>query len=280
MQEQLYNAFKKDIENIEFTDIKELSKKYTAFGELSEKEKMVFNNYMEDWFIKFAYNTNAIEGSTMTLKDTMLYFQGYLPNNRDINTKKDVLALQGTIDGYYYIQKLLKKDVAIDKEIIKNIHEKIALEIPPSRKGIFRTESVYISEEKTIPVNYKLINESIDDLIYQYNNSKGDVVAKICAFHTMFERIHPFQDGNGRTARMIMNYQLMQNNLPPITIKNDAKREYYIGLEEWACENKPNRLIEIVHSSLKKELETKIEFMTESREYRTEFSNSKKSIKY
>ena len=103
---------------------------------------------------------------------------------------------------------------------------------------------VFIRGSEHIPPEPAKIPNLMNYFVYNYNHDEVDIFDKIAKYHIDFERIHPFEDGNGRTGRLLINYELVKNNLPPAVIEKDDRVKYfeflrnvdYIGLAGWIKE--------------------------------------------
>ena len=103
-------------------------------------------------------------------------------------------------------------------------------------------------------------------LLYAYENSDAHPIAKAAAFHAMFENIHPFQDGNGRTGRLILNYMLEKEGYPSIALKHDAKQDYKKSLEAWQVRGNSKMFLDVVKNCVLDELQERIHIITVTRE--------------
>ena len=116
---------------------------------------------------------------------------------------------------------------------IKNIHALILREIDNTNAGKYRNENVVISGAKHIPPKHYEISDLMQKLIAEYKNEWKTFhpVVRATLIHGEFVKIHPFIDGNGRTSRLLLNFELMKNGYPPIIIKNEERAKYYDVLD-------------------------------------------------
>ena len=154
----------------------------------------------------------------------------------------------------------------LQENFIKDIHERTTLDCQPRIRGTYRIAPVYIQGSLTEPVDPIQIRELMPTLLYAYENSDAHPIAKAAAFHAMFENIHPFQDGNGRTGRLILNYMLEKEGYPPIALKHDAKQDYKKSLEEWQVRGNPKMFLDVVKNYVLDELQERIRIITVTRE--------------
>ena len=91
----------------------------------------------------------------------------------------------------------------------------------------YRTVQVFIRGSEHVPTSPEKIPNLMNYFIYNYNNDTDDIYTKIAKYHIEFEKIHPFEDGNGRTGRLLINYELIKNDLPPVVISKDDRVKYF-----------------------------------------------------
>lgn len=222
-------------------------------------------SYKDAFLVRFTYESNAIEGSTLSLNDTELVLEGeFIPKNNP--HLSEIFSAKGCADGCAFIEKELRSGRELSESFIKDIHEKTALDCQPRIRGSYRVAPVYIRGSLTEPAEPIQIRELMPTLLYVYENSEAHPIAKAAAFHAMFENIHPFQDGNGRTGRLILNYMLQKDGYPPIALKHDAKQDYKKSLEEWQVHGNPMIFLDIVKDCVMEELKEYIKIITITRE--------------
>ena len=181
--------------------------------------------YIEDFITRSTYHSNAIEGSTLTYAETyaILYndnsfkIEGKEPREiyEAINHKKALELVLQSIEN--------KED--FDERIIKKINETINKDIKDTAG--YRTVQVFIRGSEHIPPSPAKIPKLMNYFIYNYNHDTEDIYTKIAKYHIEFEKIHPFEDKNGRTGRLLINYELIKNDLPPIVITKDDRVKYF-----------------------------------------------------
>lgn len=211
---------------------------------LSEHDRIALRSYDEAFLVRFTYNSAAIEGSTLTLADTELVLEGeFMPSDAGSKRLRDVFAARGIAEGCEYAQEALESGRPLTEELVKDVHEKTALDCQPRTRGSYRTSAVYISGSETVPASATRLREFMADLVFACDCSAEPAIVKAAAFHAMFEMIHPFQDGNGRAGRILLNYLLGQAGYPPIAIKASLRSDYLRALEDWQVRDDPRLLI-------------------------------------
>ncbi|MBR5130895.1 MAG: Fic family protein [Bacteroidales bacterium] len=186
----------------------------------------------EVFLVEHTYNSNAIEGNTLTLQETALVLQGITIDKKPL---KDHLEAVGYKEAFQYVEELAKQDKDLSEFDIKSIHNLVLADRPEDR-GTFRRVNVRIAGALTTPVQPYLIEPKIEELLNNYNvwSKNMHIVERVANFHLQFESIHPFIDGNGRTGRLIMNLQLIKEGLPAINIKFADRKKYYDAFDEYS----------------------------------------------
>lgn len=229
--------------------IEELKNKLDNLRPLTNSE---LERLKEEFMIEYTYNSNAIEGSTLTLEETSLV----LKENITIGEKplNYHLSAIGHKDAYYYIEDLVKNKTELNETEILNIHSLVLMD-KPEGKGKFRNVPVRILGTDAILSEPYLIKPSIENLLSWYKNeSTISLIEKIALFHLQFESIHPFIDGNGRTGRLLLNFELMKNGYVPINIKYKDRRKYYDAFKPYNENKDSSLMVELICDYLIEEL--------------------------
>lgn len=189
------------------------------------------SDYLEDVLVRLAHHSSAIEGNTITLPETVtIILNDTLPNNANI-TRREFYEVDNHQQAFEYVVNAIENNEELSVPIIKNIHEKLTDRLQHD-KGQFKTEENHIkgvefstAAPEQVP---QLMEQLIGNLNYrsQNSNSEEDILKAILETHIQLEKIHPFSDGNGRTGRMVMNYSLLENDLPPLIIRKHERNEY------------------------------------------------------
>ncbi len=183
----------------------------------------------EQFMIEYTYNSNAIEGNTLTLRETDLVLKGITIDKKPL---KDHLEALNHKEAFEYVSELVNEKAKITENSIKQIHYLVLADKKQDR-GIYRKIPVKIMGAKHVPVQPYLIEPKMNELLINYKNSSEHVVTKMARFHIEFEAIHPFIDGNGRCGRLLINLELMKMGYPPIDIKFTDRIMYYIAFDEY-----------------------------------------------
>ena len=183
----------------------------------------------EEFIVEYIYNSNAIEGNTLTLRETDLVLRGLTIDQKPL---KDHMEAVGHKEAFDFVSELVKDNVPISERIIKQIHYLVLADKKEDR-GVYRRVPVRIMGAQHEPVQPYLIEPKMEQLLYDFAASTEHIVTKLARFHIEFEGIHPFIDGNGRTGRLLINLELMKAGFPPIDIKFTDRIAYYNAFDEY-----------------------------------------------
>ena len=201
--------------------------------EYHKAPKENLRNRYEAFCSQFTYDSNAIEGNTLTLQQTsMLLFENIVPSAKSMREINEALNHKNAFDF------ILNYKGDINKKLILDLHALVAKETLKkdlkTQIGKLRTVQVYIRGIKWVPPKPETVPNEIKKLLAWYSQNKKKLHPLVLAayFHTAFEQIHPFVDGNGRVGRLLMNFILHKNGYPMINITNRIKQRYYSALEK------------------------------------------------
>lgn len=199
--------------------------------------------------IEYTYESNRIEGNTLTLQETALVVnEGVTISGKSM---REHLEAINHAEAISYIKDIAKQDIEISERTIKEIHALILHGIDRENAGRYRTVPVMVSGSTHMPPQPYLIEKQMEDFILRFKQMEAEKVhpVLIAAYlHDELVRIHPFIDGNGRTSRLLMNLYLLRHGYVIITLKgsNDAKVNYYKALEMSHTEQLPEDFQKLV----------------------------------
>lgn len=205
----------------------------------------------EEFMVEYTYNSNAIEGNTLTLRETDMVLRGLTIDQKPL---KDHMEAVGHKEAFYYICELVKDRTPLTESIIKQIHSLVLADKPLDR-GTYRKVPVRIMGAVHIPPQPYAIEPKMYELLQDYENDSRNFVEKLAEFHIRFESIHPFIDGNGRTGRLLVNLELMKAGYPPIDIKFSDRKRYYDAFDEYHAKGKLTAMIKLFAEYLNKRLD-------------------------
>jgi Fic family protein len=222
----------------------------------------------EEFSLQFNYNSNRIEGSTLTEQETRLVVKdGVSIKGKPV---QDQFAAIGHQKAYAYLCDLLHDGPLLSEEIIRQAH-RLVLMGQPEDAGQYRTVPVYIGNADVILPSPHLVPARMERLIREYQEKLASChpVQAVAWMHLEFESIHPFVDGNGRTGRLILNYELMRQGYPPIDIKYADVERYYDCFRKYqGRDENPAPMEYMVAEYLKDALQRRIALVKESHRLR------------
>lgn len=212
---------------------KQLERIHEKKCELDKKRPIpsyVLKSIKDSLSIEWTYNSNSIEGNTLTLQETKMVIEdGFTIKGKSLREHFEVVNHQEAIE---FVESLASNEYVLKKLDILSIHHLVLQKIEKDFAGKYRTSGVRISGANFVPPNALKVDEFVSELIDFANDSEVNILIRSAIFHHRFVWIHPFFDGNGRTARLLLNLILMKSGFPPaIILKNDRKK-YYDALNQ------------------------------------------------
>lgn len=214
--------------------LKEIDTLKEEVEELKIQKKSI-RNLDKDFQIKYIYNSNAIEGNTLTLHETKVVLEGITIGGKTLREHFEVI---NHAEAILYIEDMVKNKEELSDYAIKSIHSLILKNIDNDNAGRYRNQNVIISGAEHIPPSHILVQEKMEEFINWYKSCNNmHPVLKAAKVHVDFVGIHPFIDGNGRVSRLIMNLELLKSGYQAVSIRNDKKSAYYEALDYAHCHN-------------------------------------------
>ena len=211
----------------------------------------------EEFIIEYTYNSNAIEGNTLTLRETDLVLKGLTIDQKPL---KDHMEAVGHKEAFEFVTELVKDNTPISEYIIKQIHYLVLADKKDDR-GVYRRIPVRIMGAQHNPVQPYLIEPKMEQLLREFNESTEHIVTKLARFHIEFEGIHPFIDGNGRTGRLLVNLELMKAGYPPIDIKFTDRIAYYNAFDEYHVKHNLSAMEKLFAGYINERLDTYLKIL-------------------
>lgn len=204
---------------------------------LDQKASKLSGNLYEYTAVNFSYNTNKIEGSTLSEDDTRnIFHNNTLLASGQMNID-DIIEMKNQLSMFDYMLDIAKEPLTA--EIIKEFHRILKTNTSDEKKDWFNVGE-YKKLANTVggkdTTNPEDVADEMKKILQKYNEKKNVKIEDIIQFHFEFERIHPFQDGNGRVGRMVMFKECLKHSIIPFIIQNDIKQYYYRGLSEFESE--------------------------------------------
>ncbi|MCR2063063.1 Fic family protein [Campylobacter helveticus] len=210
--------------------------------------------------VSITHHSNAIEGISLSYGETKTLLEtGKTANNKPLDEQLVILGFAQAYD--LIIREANDKNKILDSSFIKDLHflifsnaQKICPHLVRKPIGAYRNEEVKIigsSIKLTLP---HLISQELENLLYRFPSNQLNL-EQIAEFHALYEKIHPFSDGNGRTGRLLMSFQCIQNNLIPPLIENENRKKYLEFLQEAQINNNIKAFAEFLEYCQKRSLD-------------------------
>ncbi len=214
---------------------------------------LTLQSYELAFEVEYTHNSNAIEGNTMTLMETKLVLEDAIcPGGKSLREIYEAVNHQ---KAYRYVKACIARNEPLSEKIVKDIHAILMENILVG--GVYRNVDVYISGAQHTPPSpnemYRQVKDFYADL--GWKAQALDPIALAAWTHAEFVRIHPFPDGNGRTSRLLMNYQLLAQGFAPVSIAKENRLDYYNALEAYAVDGDLAPFTEMVAALEEKQLD-------------------------
>lgn len=202
------------------------------------------------WFdVSYTYHTNAIEGNTLSLGETrMILEDGLTVGGKQV---KEILEVKNHQQALNLLFEIVKDKKDFSEEIICELHQKLLLGINDENARHYRKIQVYITGTEELPPSAKEMPTLMKKFMQWYNDYKNKISVLELAIlvHYKFVKIHPFIDGNGRIARLLLNLILLKNSYPPVIVPVIRRQEYIKSIQKGE-EDFMVFMLEIINTSL------------------------------
>ncbi|MBF0243037.1 MAG: Fic family protein [Desulfamplus sp.] len=216
--------------------------------------------------IEYTYDSNRIEGNTLTLRETDIVINKGLTIGG--KSMREHLEANNHYEAILYIRDLIKHDTKISESLIKSIHSIVLQGIDRENGGKYRTLPVAISGSRYIPPQPWQVPKMMEDMILWIEDKSDSLHPAVLSaqIHEQIATIHPFIDGNGRTARLVMNLVLLQNGYPISNIPSDTKNRvaYYNALEKCNINSDKSDFLLLIASYVHQSLEKILKILGKS----------------
>lgn len=211
---------------------KTLEKKFVELNSLRPLKKSIAENLRKKFEVDMTYHSNAIEGNRLTLRETWLVLRkGITVRGKSM---KEHLEATNHAEAIELLEKLVNSKNQITEKNVLDLHSIILDKIDPQNAGFYRHERVFIEGSTVQLAKWKDVPKLMQAVYKELNDKKGGINAIYSAIkiHHKTVKIHPFIDGNGRLARLLMNLRLMRARYPPTILRKNERRAYYSALEK------------------------------------------------
>lgn len=221
-RQKLYELF---VQKVDLTLLINRAKKISGSPlKIIKDNPEIYNKFL----VALTYNSNAIEGSTLTEKDTeKIIIQGNVLAKKGQNEQMEAINHKTALE---FVFSTVKKDFKINSDFILNIHKMIMHGINKDAGRIRKVNVAIRGLQKKLP-HYQFVPQLFKEFVSDVNKYEGNVIKKIAINHYEFEEMHPFTDGNGRVGRIIAVTQLLSKGFPPSVIQNKDRVRYYNALQ-------------------------------------------------
>lgn len=204
--------------------------------------------------LEWTYNSNAIEGNTLTINETKIVLEGITVGGKTMREHLEVINHQ---DAIFYVEDIVRNEDQLSELLIKNLHQLILKGIDDRYAGVYRDQQVFISGATHTPPPPLKIQEQMDGLMDWYDEEARELhpIVRGSMLHVIFVGIHPFIDGNGRTSRLLLNLELMKAGYPPIIIRVENRLSYYNALDKAHTTEDYEDFIELVAKEVEASLD-------------------------
>ena len=208
----------------------------------------------EKMMLEWTYHSNAIEGNTLTLRETKVVLEGITVGGKSL---REHFEATNHRDAILYVESIVGGDEALSEWQIKNIHSLVLKGIDHDEAGRYRQENVVIAGASTTPPDFLHLPEEMQALL-EWHAKAGAMhpVERAAELHTRFVKIHPFVDGNGRTGRLLLNFELMKAGYPPAIIQKEDRLAYYDALDEACVSGNYSAITQLVANAVQRSLDT------------------------
>jgi Fic family protein len=183
----------------------------------------------EKLMLQWTYHSNAIEGNTLTLRETKVVLEGITVAGRSLREHVEATNHQ---DAILYVEEIVAKHEVLMERQIRNLHALVLISIEPGRLGWDRRENVVTAGASTTAPDLMYLPAAMAALIGWYERASAmHPIERAAELRTRFMKIHPFVDGNGRTGRLLLNFELMKAGYSPAIIRKEDRRAYYDALK-------------------------------------------------
>ena len=211
----------------DFESLDKLKAKLDTYRPLPQH---ILKNLHEDLLLRWTYNSNAIEGNTLTLQETKVALEGITIGGKSLREHFEAINHK---DAILFVESLAHTDESLNEYNIKQIHSLILKNIDDENRGSYRKTNVIISGAEHTPPQSFEVAQKMEQFIKEYETNKLIMhPIELASFvHIEFVGTHPFIDGNGRTSRLLMNLELIKAGFPPVVINVEDRLEYYKALD-------------------------------------------------
>ncbi|KVE39622.1 Fic family protein [Burkholderia sp. BDU5] len=208
----------------------------------------------EKLVLEWTYHSNAIEGNTLTLRETKVVLEGITVGGK---TLREHFEATNHRDAILYVEGIVSRAEALSDWQIRNIHGLVLKGINDGEAGRYRHENVVIAGASTTPPDFFHLPAEMAALIDGYEKAGAmHPVERAAELHTRFAKIRPFIDDNGRTGRLLLNFELMKAGYPPAIVRKEDRLAYYDALDSACGSGAYDDITQLIAESVQRSLDT------------------------
>ena len=209
----------------------------------------VVRNLRDELVLNWTYHSNAIEGNTLTLLETKVVLEGITVGGKLLREHFEAINHR---DAIQYVEDVARKLEPLTEWQIRSLHRLVLKQIDDANAGVYRRTNVVIAGARHVPPDMLLVPEKMADLMrcYDEDAAQSHPVLRAAQLHLGFVNIHPFVDGNGRTARLLLNLELIKAGYPAIVLPVQRRLAYYEALDAAHVDGNPAPFVDLVAECL------------------------------
>jgi len=212
----------------------------------------------ETLMLEWTYHSNAIEGNTLRLRETKVVLEGITVGGKSV---REHLEAMNHHDAILYVEDAVSKGAALSEWQIRNIHG-LVLKGINEEAAHYRCKNVVIAGTSKTPPDFRHLPTEMAALIAWYETAGAmHPVERAAELHARFVKIHPFVDGNGRTGRLLLNFEMMKDGYPPVIIRKEDRFAYYDALDIACVSGDHSEITKLVAESLQRSLDTYLDLL-------------------
>jgi Fic family protein len=187
-------------------------------------------NLHDDLVLRWTYHSNAIEGNTLTLRETKVVLEGITVGGKSLREHLEAINHR---DAIAYVEDIVGQRESFSEWQIRNIHRLVLKSIDDDNAGRYRTLNVTIGGARHVPLDFLQVPQAMANFVRWHETEAQQLhtVERAARVHADFVKIHPFADGNGRTSRLLMNLELLKDGFPAVVLPVEQRLRYYDALD-------------------------------------------------
>lgn len=221
---------------------------------LEEKHKITIPGdaplLTDNFLCEYIFNSNVLEGNELTLEETSLVLKGRTINDKTLRHHIEALGLK---DAFLYVQKLAYNKIPLSEFVINNIYSSLLLNDSLYTETNKRSEIHITKKENSLTYSLRTSSQ-LKIIVRESNKNNLHPIESASLLLIKFYELHPFSNGNGTIARLLLNFILMRNGYPPVCIKSTDDKRYYEALFSYCCNGSSSKLINLISGYLEYDL--------------------------